>query len=77
MPTNFSAYCEAPTQKVTTILQNKHERQLYVGNLPPGLSSTQVADLLNCALLKMGANIQVCLNPVRVHSPEILFSTLG
>ncbi len=55
---NFSAAPEPGNQRPTTILQSKHERQLYVGNLPPGLNGPQVTDLLNRALIKMNAVAQ-------------------
>ncbi len=57
-PTNFTPAPEPAPQRPTTILQNKHERQLYVGNLPPGLNGAQVVDLLNRALIKMNAMIE-------------------
>ena len=33
---------------------NKAERQLYVGNIPPGLSVPQIMELLNTALKELG-----------------------
>ena len=56
---NFSVGKDQAQAKCATMLQNKHERQLYVGNLPPGLNSGQVVDLLNRALIKMNATVQV------------------
>lgn len=41
-----------PQQTITN--HNKAERQLYVGNIPPGLSSSQLIELLNTALKEMG-----------------------
>ena len=41
-----------PNQNLTN--HNKAERQLYVGNIPPGLSSQQIVELLNAALKEMG-----------------------
>ena len=41
--------------KPTTLLQSKYERELYIGNLPPGLTNNQLADLLNHALIRLGA----------------------
>lgn len=41
--------------KPTTMLQSKYERELYVGNLPPGLTNNQLLELLNRALIRMGA----------------------
>jgi hypothetical protein len=35
----------------------KHERQLYVGNLPPTVNHTKLVELLNLALLAMKCNI--------------------
>ncbi|CDW78787.1 splicing factor u2af large subunit [Stylonychia lemnae] len=36
----------------------KHERQLYVGNLPPKIHNHQLVELLNLALLVMKCNIK-------------------
>lgn len=41
-----------PNQGLTN--HNKAERQLYVGNIPPGLSGPQIMELLNGALREMG-----------------------
>lgn len=41
--------------KPTTMLQSKYERELYIGNLPPGLNNNLLSDLLNHALIRMGA----------------------
>eukprot|EP01022_Parablepharisma_sp_SALTPOND_P018902 TRINITY_DN3152_c0_g1_i1.p1 TRINITY_DN3152_c0_g1~~TRINITY_DN3152_c0_g1_i1.p1 ORF type:complete len:519 (+),score=45.92 TRINITY_DN3152_c0_g1_i1:123-1679(+) len=41
--------------KPTTLLQSKYERELYIGNLPPGLTNNQLAELLNHALIRLGA----------------------
>jgi len=41
-----------PNQGLTN--HNKAERQLYVGNIPPGLSVPQIMELLNTALKELG-----------------------
>jgi len=41
-----------PNQGVTN--HNKSERQLYIGNIPPGFSSEQLMELFNASLRKMG-----------------------
>jgi len=42
---------------MTTMLQNKYERELYIANLPPELTNDQILDLLNRSLKRMGAII--------------------
>lgn len=44
-----------------SLQQNKVDRQLYIGNIPPGITVAQLIELLNSALLKISANTQVTL----------------
>jgi hypothetical protein len=40
-------------------MQNKSERQLYVGNIPQNYSTQQLMDTLNGTLREMGARVNV------------------
>lgn len=46
-----------PNQGLTN--HNKAERQLYVGNIPPGLQVPQIMELLNTALKELGKDAGV------------------
>eukprot|EP00824_Muranothrix_gubernata_P011595 TRINITY_DN25076_c0_g1_i4.p2 TRINITY_DN25076_c0_g1~~TRINITY_DN25076_c0_g1_i4.p2 ORF type:complete len:132 (-),score=5.49 TRINITY_DN25076_c0_g1_i4:113-508(-) len=47
-----------PQNLSTSLLQTKNERQLYIGNLPSGISVQHLIEVLNTALINMKANIE-------------------
>ena len=60
--TNPEEFINKIQQVATTIPSsqaNKIDRELYIGNLPSGISGPQLVDLLNNTLISIGANICV------------------
>jgi ABC-type Zn2+ transport system substrate-binding protein/surface adhesin len=58
-PEEFINKIQQVASTIPSSQANKIDRELYIGNLPSGITGTQLVDLLNRTLISIGANICV------------------
>lgn len=58
-PEEFINKIQQVASTIPSSQANKIDRELYIGNLPSGITGPQLVDLLNRTLISIGANICV------------------
>ena len=58
-PEEFINKIQQVASTIPSSQSNKIDRELYIGNLPSGITGTQLVDLLNRTLISIGASISV------------------
>ena len=58
-PEDFINKIQQVASTIPSSQANKIDRELYIGNLPSGITGTQLVDLLNRTLIQIGASICV------------------
>jgi hypothetical protein len=58
-PEEFINKIQQVASTIPSSQANKIDRELYIGNLPSGMTGPQLVELLNRTLIKIGANICV------------------